>query len=140
MGPLQKGANFGFGTLVLRIVHLRLNKSDEVVGRRGARKAALVGDFGDRCANLGRDFPDPRQRGVEATLFEVGFTDGVGERVGRRHEHLVGDQTAAAGAIVPKPTDLPRPSTTALCVGRAAASGKTCSASLPAGDAPQPRK
>src|SRR5215469_12032117 len=82
--------------LVMRIVHLRLNKSDEVVGRWGARKAALVGDFSDRRANLGRDFPDPRQRGVEATLFEVGFTDGVGERVGRRHEHLVGDQTAAA--------------------------------------------
>ena len=43
-----------------------------IIWRAPGRKAAIVGDHGNRLGDVGRDFTDPRQRRIKAALRDVG--------------------------------------------------------------------
>ena len=55
----------------MRVVHLRLNKRRQVVRPWHGRKAALIGNLGNRRRDVCRDLADPRQRRIEAALFDI---------------------------------------------------------------------
>ena len=56
---------------VARLVHLRLDVSEQVLGRLSRREAALVRDPRDFRGDVRRDLADARQRRIEAALREV---------------------------------------------------------------------
>ena len=86
-----------------RFVHLRFHVLQQVRGFFSVGELARVRGFGDRGADMRRDFARARERGVEAALLEIGFADQMRELVCGRHEDFVGDLRALPLTTAPSP-------------------------------------